>query len=67
MAPEELRLPPGYRLNSGVPDLWTLRRPSGRVVASFRGQRVTKEALCPSANFPVGPIVEIELVGVYLL
>ena len=36
MGPEpDLRLPPGYRLDSSDPDLWALRRYEGWVVAYF--------------------------------
>ena len=31
----EPRLPPGYRLDRSNPDVWTLRRPEGWVVAHF--------------------------------
>ena len=41
---EELRLPPGYRLDRSDPDLWTLRRPEGWVVAHFSARGVTTEA-----------------------
>ena len=42
---EKLRLPPGYRLDRGDPDVWTLRRPEGWVVAYFSARGATKEAL----------------------
>lgn len=42
---EELRLPPGYRLNRGDPDIWALRRPEGWVVAYFSTRGVTNEAI----------------------
>ncbi len=42
---EELRLPPGYRLDKSDPDLWALRRPEGWVVAYFSAQGATKEAI----------------------
>ena len=45
MGPEELRLPPGYRLGRSDPDVWALRRPEGWVVAYFSAQGVTKEAI----------------------
>ncbi len=41
----ELRLPPGYRLDRSDPDLWTLRRPEGWVVAHFSAQGATREAI----------------------
>jgi hypothetical protein len=41
----ELRLPPGYRLDRSDPDVWTLRRPEGSVVAYFSAQGVAKEAI----------------------
>jgi hypothetical protein len=43
--PEELCLPPGYRLDRSDPDLWALRRPEGWVVAHFSVRGATKEAL----------------------
>jgi hypothetical protein len=42
---EEPRLPPGYRLDRSDPDLWTLRRPEGWVVAYFSARGATKEAI----------------------
>jgi hypothetical protein len=42
---EELRLPPGYRLDRSDPDVWTLRRPGSWIVAYFSAQGVTKEAI----------------------
>jgi hypothetical protein len=42
---EELRLPPGYRLDRSDPDVWALLRPEGRVVAYFSAQGATKEAI----------------------
>jgi hypothetical protein len=45
MGTEEPRLPPGYRLDRSDPDLWTLRRPEGRVVAYFSASGVTNEAM----------------------
>jgi hypothetical protein len=45
MGPEEPRLPPGYRLNRSDPDLWTLRRPEGWVVARFGARGAAKEAI----------------------
>ena len=42
---EKLCLPPGYWLDRSDPDVWTLRRPAGWVVAHFSVQGVTKEAL----------------------
>jgi hypothetical protein len=42
---EELRLPPGYRLDMSDPDVWALRRPEGWVVAHFSAQGATKEAV----------------------
>jgi hypothetical protein len=42
---EELRLPPGYRLDRSDPDLWALRRYEGWVVAYFSAQGVTKKAI----------------------
>ncbi len=38
MGREELRLPPGYRLDRGDPDVWALRRAGGWVVAHFSAQ-----------------------------
>ena len=45
MGPEEPRLPPGYRLDRSDPDVWTLRRPEGWVVAHFSARGVTKNAV----------------------
>ena len=45
MHSEEPRLPPGYRLDRSDPDLLTLRRPEGWVVACFSAWGVTKEAI----------------------
>jgi hypothetical protein len=41
----EVRLPPGYRLDRSDPDVWTLRRPEGWVVAHFSARGLTKEAI----------------------
>jgi hypothetical protein len=50
MSPEEeLRLPPGYRLNRSDPDVWTLRRPGGWVVAYFSARGATREAIQEAA------------------
>ena len=45
MRSEEPRLPLGYRLDRRDPDLWTLRRPEGWVVAYFSAQGATREAI----------------------
>ena len=45
MGSEEPRLPPGYRLDRSDPDVWTLRRPEGWVVAHFSARGATKEAI----------------------
>ena len=42
---EKLRLPPGYRLDRSDPDLCTLRRPEGWVVAYLSARGATKEAI----------------------
>ena len=42
---EELLLPSGYRLDRSDPDVWTLRRAEGWVVAYFSAWGVTKEAV----------------------
>jgi hypothetical protein len=42
---EELRLPPGYRLDRSDPDVWRLRRSEGWVVAHFSAQGVSREAI----------------------
>ena len=42
---EDLRLPPGYRLDRSDPDVWALRRPEGWVVAYFSAWGVTKEVI----------------------
>lgn len=41
----ELRLPPGYRVDRGDPDVWALRRPEGWVVAYFSARGATREAI----------------------
>ena len=43
--PEELRLPPSYRLDRSDPDLLVLRRPDGTVVARYSARGHTKEAV----------------------
>jgi hypothetical protein len=45
MGPEELHLPPGYRLDRSDPDVWMLRQPEGWVVAYFSAQGATREAI----------------------
>jgi hypothetical protein len=45
MGPEEPHLPPGYRLDRSDPDLWTLRRPEGWIVAHFSAWGATREAI----------------------
>ena len=47
--PEELRLPHGYRLDRSDPDVWTLRRPEGWVVAYFSARGATREAVQEAA------------------
>jgi hypothetical protein len=42
---EEPCLPPGYRLDRSDPDLWTLRRPEGWVVAYFSARGAINEAI----------------------
>ena len=42
---DEPRLPPGYRLDRSDPDLWTLRRLEGWVVACFSARGATKETI----------------------
>jgi hypothetical protein len=42
---QEPRLPRGYWLDRSDPDVWSLRRPEGWVVAHFSAQGVTKEAI----------------------
>jgi len=44
-AEREIRLPPGYRLDRGDPDVLTLRRPGGWVVAHFSAGGATREAI----------------------
>ena len=41
----EIRLPPGYLLDRSDPDVWTLRRPAGWVVAHFSARGATREAI----------------------
>ena len=45
MGPEEPHLPPGYWLDSSDPDVWTLRRPEGWVVAHFSARGATRETI----------------------
>jgi hypothetical protein len=45
MCSGEPRLPLGYWLDRSDPDVWTLRRSEGWVVAYFSAQGVTKEAV----------------------
>jgi hypothetical protein len=45
MPSEEPRLPLGYWLDRSDPDLWTLRRAEGWVVAYFSAQGATREAI----------------------
>jgi hypothetical protein len=42
---EELRLPPGYRLDRSDPDVLALRRPEGWLVAYFSSRGATNEAI----------------------
>jgi hypothetical protein len=42
---EEPRLPPGYWLDISDPDVWTLRRSEGWVVAHFSARGAPKEAI----------------------
>jgi hypothetical protein len=41
----EVYLPSGYRLDRSDPDVWTLRRPEGWVVAHFSARGATREAI----------------------
>jgi hypothetical protein len=45
MGSEKPHPPPGYRLDRSDPDLWTLRRPKGWVVAYFSAQGDSREAI----------------------
>jgi hypothetical protein len=45
MPSEEPRLPLGYWLDRSDPDVWTLRRPEGWVVAYFSARGATKDAI----------------------
>jgi hypothetical protein len=47
---DEPRLPPGYRLDRSNPDVWTLRRPEGWVVAYFSARGAAKEAIEQTAR-----------------
>jgi hypothetical protein len=42
---EEVRLPPGYRVDRSDPDVLVLRCPHGKAIASFSTQGVTAEAI----------------------
>jgi hypothetical protein len=42
---EEVRLPPGYRVDRSDPDVLVLRCPNGTVVARFSAWGVTAEAI----------------------
>ena len=44
-SPEELRLPPGYRVDHSDPDVLVLRCPHGKAVARFSAWGVTAEAI----------------------
>jgi hypothetical protein len=48
--PEELCLPPSYRLDRSDPDVWELRRPEGWVVAHFSARGATREAIEEAAG-----------------
>jgi hypothetical protein len=50
MPSEEPRLPLGYWLDRGDPDVWALRRPDGWVVAHFSARGATKEAIEQTAR-----------------
>jgi hypothetical protein len=45
MPSEEPRLPLGYWFDRSDPEVWTLRRPGGWVVAHFSARGATKEAI----------------------
>jgi hypothetical protein len=45
MPSEEPRLPLGYWLDRSDPDIWTLRRSRGWVVAHFSARGATKESI----------------------
>jgi hypothetical protein len=61
MVPEnEPRLPPGYRLDRNDPDVWTLRRPGGWVVAHFSARGSAKEAIEQTAWEDYGGVGEEE-------
>jgi hypothetical protein len=45
MRSEEPRLPPGYWLDRGDPDIWSLRRSEGWIVAHFSAQGATRKAI----------------------
>ena len=45
MGPEESRLPPGYRLDRSEPDVWTLRRSQGWMVAPLQRPEAARDAV----------------------
>jgi hypothetical protein len=45
MRSEEPLFPPGYWLDRSGPDVWSLRRPRGRVVAYFSARGATRETI----------------------
>jgi hypothetical protein len=50
MCSEEPHLPPGYWLDRSDPDVWTLRRPEGWVVAYFSARGATRDAIEQTAR-----------------
>jgi hypothetical protein len=45
MGSEESRLPPGYWLDRSDPDIWSLRRSEGWIVAYFSARGATREVI----------------------
>jgi hypothetical protein len=55
---DELHLPLGYWLDRSDPDVWTLRRTEGWVVAYFSARGTTREAIEEVAREDYGGVGE---------
>jgi hypothetical protein len=45
MGSDEPHLPPGYWLDTSDPDVWSLRRSEGSIMAHFSARGAAKEAI----------------------
>jgi hypothetical protein len=63
---EELRLPPGYRLDRSDPDVWALRRPDGWVVAHFSAQGDGRATVVICSKVPDNPNTSVTNMAEYL-